>query len=43
MYEFLDRRYALAIYEIAQSKNAVDRYIEDLKDICDVLYGNGLL
>ena len=33
MYEFLDRRYALAIYEIAQSKNAVDRYIEDLKDI----------
>lgn len=40
MYEFLDRRYALAIYEIAQSKNAVDRYIEDLKDICDVLYGN---
>ena len=38
MYEFLDRRYALAIYEIAQSKNAVDRYIEDLKDICPNLY-----
>ncbi len=40
MYEFLDRRYALAIYEVAESKNAVDQYIKDLKDICDVLYEN---
>lgn len=40
MYEFLDRRYALAIYEVAESKNQVEKYIEDLKDICDVMYGN---
>lgn len=40
MYEFLDRRYALAIYEVAESKNQVEKYIQDLKDICDVIYEN---
>ena len=40
MYEFLDRRYALAIYEVAERENKVDKYIQDLKDICDVMYGN---
>lgn len=33
MYEYLDRRYALALYEVADKKNKVDTYLEDLKQI----------
>ncbi|SHK63836.1 ATP synthase F1 subcomplex delta subunit [Clostridium cavendishii DSM 21758] len=40
MYEYLDKRYALALYEVAESKNKVDEYIQDLKTICDLISGN---
>ena len=37
MYEYLDRRYALAIYEVAEKKGKVDEYLKDLKSICDLI------
>lgn len=40
MYEFLDRRYAQALYDVASSKGKVDRYIEDLKSIIKVIEGS---
>lgn len=40
MYEYLDRRYALALYEIAESKDKVDEYLEDLREICDIIDSN---
>ena len=33
MYEYLDKRYALAIYEIAEEKGKVDEYLRDLREI----------
>lgn len=40
MYEYLDRRYALALYEVAESKNKVEEYIEDFRAICDLVSAN---
>jgi F-type H+-transporting ATPase subunit delta len=40
MHEYLDRRYALALYEIAEKKNKVDEYIRDLREICDIFDEN---
>jgi F-type H+-transporting ATPase subunit delta len=40
MYEYLDRRYALALYEIAEKKGKVDEYLRDLREICDLIDGN---
>ena len=40
MYEYLDRRYALAIYEVAEKKGKVDEYLNDLRTICDVIENN---
>lgn len=40
MYEYLDRRYALALYEVAEEKNKVDEYINDLRQICDLIENN---
>jgi F-type H+-transporting ATPase subunit delta len=40
MYEYLDKRYALAIYEIAEKKGKVDEYLKDLKEICDLFDDN---
>ncbi|MFW2489859.1 F0F1 ATP synthase subunit delta [Clostridium chromiireducens] len=40
MYEYLDRRYALALYEIAERNNKVDEYIQDLKEVCDLIENN---
>lgn len=40
MYEYLDRRYALALYEIAEKKDKVDEYLRDLKGICDLIENN---
>ncbi|MFZ2257514.1 MAG: F0F1 ATP synthase subunit delta [Clostridiaceae bacterium] len=37
MYEFLDRRYAQALYDVAVSKNRVEKYIEDLTSIVKVI------
>lgn len=33
MYEYLDRRYALALYEVAEKEGKVEEYLEDLKAI----------
>lgn len=40
MYEYLDRRYALALYEIAEKKGNVDKYIQDLKEINNLIENN---
>ena len=40
MHEYLERRYALAIYEIAETKNAVGEYLSDLREICNVFEEN---
>ncbi|MEG0297197.1 MAG: F0F1 ATP synthase subunit delta [Clostridium sp.] len=40
MYEYLDRRYALALYEVAESKGKVEQYIEDLEEICHLIEAN---
>lgn len=40
MYEYLDRRYALALYEVAESKDKVDEYIRDLEEVCSLIRNN---
>ena len=40
MYEYLDRRYALAIYEVAEKNGKVDEYLRDLREICNLLDNN---
>lgn len=40
MYEYLAKRYALALYEVADTKNKVDEYIDDLKQIQTLIKGN---
>lgn len=40
MYEYLDRRYALALYEVAEEKGKVQQYIQDLQEICNIIETN---
>lgn len=40
MYEYLDRRYALALYEVAKQKDKIEEYYKDLKEICDLIDNN---
>ena len=40
MYEYLDRRYALALYEVAEERGKVKEYMEDLQFICDTIENN---
>ncbi|WMJ79672.1 F0F1 ATP synthase subunit delta [Clostridium sp. MB40-C1] len=40
MYEYLDRRYALALYEVAKEKDKVEEYIQEGKEIIELLEGN---
>lgn len=40
MYEYLDRRYALALYEVAEEKGKVDEYLQNLEEICDLIENN---
>ncbi|SFB23844.1 F0F1 ATP synthase subunit delta [Clostridium frigidicarnis] len=40
MYEYLDRRYALALYQVAEEKGRVDQYLEDLRDIVTLIQEN---
>ncbi len=40
MYEYLDRRYALALYEVAEKKGKVDEYLGDLREICELIESN---
>jgi F-type H+-transporting ATPase subunit delta len=37
MYEYLDRRYALALYQVAEEKGKVDEYLQDLREICNII------
>lgn len=37
MNEYLEKRYALALYEIAEAKGEVDQYKNDLKDIVELM------
>ncbi|CAG7839304.1 ATP synthase F0F1 subunit delta [Clostridium novyi B str. ATCC 27606] len=43
MYEYLDRRYALALYEVADKNGKVKEYIQELKEIVDLINNNGEL
>ncbi|OOM12001.1 F0F1 ATP synthase subunit delta [Clostridium saccharobutylicum] len=40
MYEYLDRRYALALYEMAEKRDKVDEYLKDLREICALIQNN---
>ena len=40
MYEYLDRRYALALYQVAEEKGKVEEYLRDLREICELMYEN---
>lgn len=40
MYEYLDRRYALALYKIGEEKGKVEEYLEELKDVADIINNN---
>ena len=40
MYEYLDRRYALALYEIAEKNGKVEEYIKELKEILELIKTN---
>lgn len=40
MYEYLDRRYAVALYKIASVKNKIEEYIADLKQIYELINTN---
>ena len=40
MYEYLDRRYALAIYNIAEEKGKVEQYLDELRNIIALINGD---
>jgi len=40
MYEFLDKRYALALYQVGEEKNKVEEFIEELSSICNLIDKN---
>jgi F-type H+-transporting ATPase subunit delta len=40
MYEYLDRRYALAIYKIAEEKGKVEQYLNELRNIIALIDGD---
>lgn len=40
MYEFLAKRYALALYELGEEKNKVDEYINEFREITALVSGN---
>ena len=40
MYEYLDKRYALALYEVAEEKGKVEEYLNDLIQICNLIETN---
>lgn len=40
MYEYLDRRYAIALYEVAEKQGKVEEYLRDLREIVDAIHNN---
>jgi len=41
MYEYLDKRYALALYEVAEEKGKVEEYLNDLREIVLLMKNDG--
>ncbi len=41
MYEYLDKRYALALYEVAEEKDKVGEYLDDLRQIVSLMKEDG--
>ena len=37
MYEYLDRRYALALYQVAEEKGKVEEYLANLREIVELV------
>ena len=37
MYEYLDRRYALALYRVAEEKGKVDQFMDEMKQIVELV------
>lgn len=37
MYEYLDRRYALALYQVAEKNGKVEEYLNNLREICQLI------
>lgn len=40
MYEYLDRRYALALYKVAEEKGQVDEYLQELEEVVETIHAN---
>jgi F-type H+-transporting ATPase subunit delta len=40
MYEYLDKRYALALYEVAEKKGKVEEYLQEGKEIIELIKNN---
>lgn len=40
MYEYLDRRYALALYKVAEEKGKVEEFLEQLRDVVESTYNS---
>jgi len=40
MFEYLDRRYALAYYQVAEEKGKVDQYLQELRELVDLIVTN---
>lgn len=40
MYEYLDRRYALALYEVAEAKDKAEDYINELSETLNIIENN---
>lgn len=37
MYEYLDRRYALALYQVGEKNGKVEEYLNNLREICQLI------
>jgi F-type H+-transporting ATPase subunit delta len=40
MFEYLDRRYALAYYQVAEEKGKVEEYLQELREVADLITTN---
>jgi F-type H+-transporting ATPase subunit delta len=40
MYEYLDRRYALALYNVAEEKGKIEEYLKDFREIVQLIKSN---
>lgn len=37
MYEYLDKRYALALYQVGEKNGKVEQYLNNLREICGII------